>query len=1357
MIKSLKRNDIRYTPFIANKSWNAQNKRFEDLISWQSGSESGSLLLTFLDYGDGTKMSEVSSAFSSAIAYQQQDPDFIRFKIGKEITGSTFYTIDNKYYNSETNPVNIDDSYQRLVYNTVKNLYYKESENPTQIFGLESLDSSEVNRTLPKQVSIFNLPVNKFGEKIQPSSVKISHDLPIGNTVVIDDGNNNLKISGSTFSDIQNAEFNCVSASIQYGNLTQTYNGTARSASITTIPPNLSVSTTYNGSSTPPTNAGTYTVFSEIIDGFYCGNKTSTFNINKAPASIIVSFDSFSYNGNAQTPTSVLTSPLGLSYVLTYKNNSTNLNVESVVDVGTYTVTATITDSNYSGQSVSTLTITPRSSNISFSSISNVIYGDVWEIIPPAIDTVNGFPIVYSITSGTNLAQVVGTGVNQKISLEKSKTATSLSSVTVTATTVPTISGFSPTSTTKSFTISPRQLTISGVLAEDKIIGTGTTVTINNSNKKLDNLVGTDIVNFSSIPSTGIISTDIIPNTLPVTLSSNYTITGTHSSKYTLKQPSLSVKIYSQKITLKSPLTFTYDTIERNIKDILTDSSLKSIETLIVDYYSNNQRIGGEKYSLGQFVSSDGVKPTNFGKYKVKITNDGLTVDEVVEVEITIQKALATITLDNLNQGGIKSIKYSEKSTKIKPLSEEITSVNVVNISIPDRYGKIVNLNNLISNTTILYNSTTTKPTTTGNYTLTSNLNSSNVYSSNVTNLKINDFIYIVTKGVYETYNGELNLTNQYTSSRINFKKYFDPSVTGSWNTVKSTYPSLTSLDLFTPTYNITPYLQIGLIGAGGGAYVENSYQNTDKNITIKYFNSENTLVGTYYKSTPINNYLNTELFFQQSSNGSVIQTGYFYVSSDNYAINFTLESTNARLYIDDELLLECVFSTQLQTIVPVTKTVSKTFSRGYHYIKFEYSKTATSNVFNLSYNPNINFVSLMSQNYGGGSGASIGLTLPAKYIIDKDLQTVKFVVGQSGFSEFNQENPEISSFIQGYPAEGNGPKIAEGSLFNGNNIVQYFKDNAPILKNFKFKTLFGSIIETPSPTNDLIFIGRDVTQSRLNSFGIQTPISNIIKIQPGDTLDISSTVTVDDFISIGYYIWNTSIPSSYPYNYKRIYSQLYTAPDRQYSSLNGTIVVPSTFTSTDILVIGFEDQAVYLPGAETQVGPRSSHGLNDLTITVKPNTTPFKYDGGNTYMITGSLTGSSYSYLGIIAGSGKTINGPNNGTSSLLGLPYTGIVGYQSSTPLYTEFNNYVTNPSVVPDSNYNVSFNGNSGQIGLIGGDSVDPTVNNKIYGKGAGSANGSNANWGIRGNYVVSSSNVLYEIYANSSSVYNITQVI
>jgi len=199
MIKSLKRNDIRSTPFIANKSWDSQNQTFDNTINWQSGSQSGSLFLTFFDYEDGTQMSQISSAFSSAISYQQQDDDFLRFRIGQEITGTTFYSTSSKYYNQSANPTNIDGTYQLLVYNTTKNMFYKETANPTQIFGLESLNPIDVNRTLPKQIYVFNVPQNKFGEKVVPNSIEINHKLSDGNYTIIDDGNSNLIVKNTIF------------------------------------------------------------------------------------------------------------------------------------------------------------------------------------------------------------------------------------------------------------------------------------------------------------------------------------------------------------------------------------------------------------------------------------------------------------------------------------------------------------------------------------------------------------------------------------------------------------------------------------------------------------------------------------------------------------------------------------------------------------------------------------------------------------------------------------------------------------------------------------------------------------------------------------------------------------------------------------------------------------------------------------------------------------------------------------------------------------------------------------------------------------------------------------------------------
>ena len=70
-------------------------------------------------------------------------------------------------------------------------------------------------------------------------------------------------------------------STVTLGNLTQTYNRTARSASATTNPPGLSVSITYNGSATAPTNAGNYTVNATITQSGYSGSATNSLAITR--------------------------------------------------------------------------------------------------------------------------------------------------------------------------------------------------------------------------------------------------------------------------------------------------------------------------------------------------------------------------------------------------------------------------------------------------------------------------------------------------------------------------------------------------------------------------------------------------------------------------------------------------------------------------------------------------------------------------------------------------------------------------------------------------------------------------------------------------------------------------------------------------------------------------------------------------------------------------------------------------------------------------------------------------------------------------------------------------------------------
>jgi uncharacterized protein YegL len=77
-------------------------------------------------------------------------------------------------------------------------------------------------------------------------------------------------------------------ATITLSNLSQTYNGTPKPATATTNPAGLSgVAITYNGSSTTPTNAGSYSVIASLTnDNYTASHATETLLIGKAAPTI---------------------------------------------------------------------------------------------------------------------------------------------------------------------------------------------------------------------------------------------------------------------------------------------------------------------------------------------------------------------------------------------------------------------------------------------------------------------------------------------------------------------------------------------------------------------------------------------------------------------------------------------------------------------------------------------------------------------------------------------------------------------------------------------------------------------------------------------------------------------------------------------------------------------------------------------------------------------------------------------------------------------------------------------------------------------------------------------------------------
>lgn len=138
---------------------------------------------------------------------------------------------------------------------------------------------------------------------------------------------------------------------VTLSNLTPTYNGSPRAATVTTNPPNIPVLVTYNGSATIPTAAGTYSVSAVVSDPIATGSATGTLVIAKAPASILLTNLIATADGTPKSVTAT-TTPAGVALALTYNGSAT-----SPTYAGSYTVVATITDPNHQGSASGTFLI----------------------------------------------------------------------------------------------------------------------------------------------------------------------------------------------------------------------------------------------------------------------------------------------------------------------------------------------------------------------------------------------------------------------------------------------------------------------------------------------------------------------------------------------------------------------------------------------------------------------------------------------------------------------------------------------------------------------------------------------------------------------------------------------------------------------------------------------------------------------------------------------------------------------------------------------------------------------------------------------------------------------------------------
>jgi rhamnogalacturonan endolyase len=82
--------------------------------------------------------------------------------------------------------------------------------------------------------------------------------------------------AGTLTSDVVHLLVNKAAAVVTLDDLSQSYDGTPKPVSVTTIPGSLNVVVTYDGASTPPTNPGSYAVVATIDDPNHAGSANGT-------------------------------------------------------------------------------------------------------------------------------------------------------------------------------------------------------------------------------------------------------------------------------------------------------------------------------------------------------------------------------------------------------------------------------------------------------------------------------------------------------------------------------------------------------------------------------------------------------------------------------------------------------------------------------------------------------------------------------------------------------------------------------------------------------------------------------------------------------------------------------------------------------------------------------------------------------------------------------------------------------------------------------------------------------------------------------------------------------------------------
>jgi formylglycine-generating enzyme required for sulfatase activity/sugar lactone lactonase YvrE len=197
-------------------------------------------------------------------------------------------SVEFTYAGSPTPPTNAG-SYE--VVGTVNDLIYQGTATGTLVIGKASQEVTFAAISDKLTTDSVNLAATGGGSNTPVTFAVTSGPGVISNNVLTFTTSGSVTITASqagndnflAASEVSRT-FNVTkaAATVTLGSLAQTFNNTPRIATATTTPADLNVEFTYAGSTTPPTNAGSYEVIGTINDLIYQGSANGTLEIGKA-------------------------------------------------------------------------------------------------------------------------------------------------------------------------------------------------------------------------------------------------------------------------------------------------------------------------------------------------------------------------------------------------------------------------------------------------------------------------------------------------------------------------------------------------------------------------------------------------------------------------------------------------------------------------------------------------------------------------------------------------------------------------------------------------------------------------------------------------------------------------------------------------------------------------------------------------------------------------------------------------------------------------------------------------------------------------------------------------------------------